>query len=644
MRLVFDFISCVDVVCLTEYWGNLALKSGPILGIALLLILHMRRSTAAARHWVLCLAFYNLLLLSLLPIVVPGFSLPLLPQASLAMLGTDNLPQSQLIGQYSENRQGYEAKDTGSRQNKSSTSDGLSEKNPNHTTIFPRSTSLIDRINSWPTVLVLVWLSGMVFLILRLLAGVGYAHWFARYKSERAEDEWENILRMCSRQLRIKRKVQLLQNRDTAIPMTFGGWRPVIILPQQATNWSQKYLKIVLLHELAHVKRWDYFNILVEQFICAIYWYNPLVWTAARRLQIEREKACDDRVIYHGTEMYDYARCLLDIVRDIPSGRRSGLRVLAMATHRELKSRLESILERSRSRHPLRKKHAILIAVITIIFALFISAMQVEEKDSQAVQRQETSNLTPNTLAGLLNSLENADPNARKKAAWRLGNAISSRGLQPLIAALNDTDPEVRLMAAWALGEIGDQRAVSPLINCLADADPYLREMAIRSLGYIKSQQAISALAKVLRDPDEDIRSAAVVSLGEIGTQQSIEALGRALHDRSPGVREMAVCMLGYTNSPRAIEKLKVSLGDENPSVRAKAAHSLGLIKDASTIEKLVMTMKDSDPEVRQQAAEALGKMKRSRAIPALISALRDEDPSVRSTATWALNEIKHSE
>ena len=100
--------------------------------------------------------------------------------------------------------------------------------------------------------------------------------------------------------LRLRRPVRLLQSADNPMPLTWGWWRPVVLLPADAANWPSERRRIVLLHELAHAKRWDCLTQTVARMVCALYWINPLVWLAAQRMCVERERACDDLVLNSG--------------------------------------------------------------------------------------------------------------------------------------------------------------------------------------------------------------------------------------------------------------------------------------------------------------------------------------------------------
>ena len=105
------------------------------------------------------------------------------------------------------------------------------------------------------------------------------------------------------------------------MPMASGIFAPSVLMPEDANRWPLERLRIVLLHELAHVKRRDCLTHVVAQLACALHWFNPLAWIAARHIRTERERACDDLVLACGTRGPDYAEELLEIARVMRGGR-----------------------------------------------------------------------------------------------------------------------------------------------------------------------------------------------------------------------------------------------------------------------------------------------------------------------------------
>jgi beta-lactamase regulating signal transducer with metallopeptidase domain len=97
--------------------------------------------------------------------------------------------------------------------------------------------------------------------------------------------------------------------------MAIGIVRHAIVLPADADAWSNERRRAVLLRELAHVARRDCLTQLAAVVTCIVYWIHPMVWWVARRMRIEREFACDDRVVAAGIGAHDYGQHLLDLAR-----------------------------------------------------------------------------------------------------------------------------------------------------------------------------------------------------------------------------------------------------------------------------------------------------------------------------------------
>ena len=115
---------------------------------------------------------------------------------------------------------------------------------------------------------------------------------------------------------------------------------PVLLVPDEASGWEDERRRLVLLHELAHIRRWDWLTQLLAHVACAVYWFNPLVWLAARQMRIERERACDDLVLSSGARASDYAQELLALAAGLSDSRLSTLVAVPMARRGVLEDRL----------------------------------------------------------------------------------------------------------------------------------------------------------------------------------------------------------------------------------------------------------------------------------------------------------------
>jgi len=173
-----------------------------------------------------------------------------------------------------------------------------------------------------------------------------------------------------------QRPVQLLYTGEVDIPMTWGTYRPVIFLPAGAQSWPPERRRAVLLHELAHVVRFDCLVQGLTSIACALYWFHPAVWYAARRLRVERERACDDQVILAGMTPRAYALELFEVAKTYRPGRMTAAAALGMARPSDLEARMVSLLDRVRRRAGISRRSLITATLGMIAVAVPIACLQ----------------------------------------------------------------------------------------------------------------------------------------------------------------------------------------------------------------------------------------------------------------------------
>src|SRR5712671_3255234 len=136
----------------------------------------------------------------------------------------------------------------------------------------------------------LAWSLGTLFVALRSLIGAWEVSRLWRNSSALIDENWQRLLGTLQESLAVHKPVELRIANGPVPPMTWGVLRPVILMPASADTWMDSRRRLVLAHELSHVKRNDGFTHIVAQLACSIYWMNPLVWFAATRIRIERER------------------------------------------------------------------------------------------------------------------------------------------------------------------------------------------------------------------------------------------------------------------------------------------------------------------------------------------------------------------
>jgi beta-lactamase regulating signal transducer with metallopeptidase domain len=228
----------------------------------------------------------------------------------------------------------------------------------------------------WPLIVFAIWMTGIVILCLRYLIG-----WIslARIK-KRAEPVADVVLRLAAiriaRSMGLNRRVRLVWGASKDMPMTWGWIRPTILIPDDAREWEMDKIQVVLTHELAHVKRHDCLVQVLVFIVSALYWFNPLVWIAAAQSRREREMACDDYVIRHGTEGETYADHLLAIARGMSTTSRRTAPSIAMARPSELEGRLMSILKSDQHRGATTPATGIVTMSLLAVFAFPLGALR----------------------------------------------------------------------------------------------------------------------------------------------------------------------------------------------------------------------------------------------------------------------------
>ena len=175
---------------------------------------------------------------------------------------------------------------------------------------------------SWPAMAFFTYAAGVMVLLARLVASQIFARRIVSTGEEIRDSEWRSLFDSCARALGVSTPVRLLRAPAQVMPMVIGLRRPAVLVSDDAETWSEDRRRAVMLHELAHVRRRDSLTQTLASLATALYWPHPGVWWAARRLQVEREFACDDCVLRAGAPADSYASAL---ARDCLYARRPAL-------------------------------------------------------------------------------------------------------------------------------------------------------------------------------------------------------------------------------------------------------------------------------------------------------------------------------
>lgn len=286
------------------------------LGVSVLL----RRRSAALRHWVLAAGVACAAAVPLLAAVVPAWPLPFATPAAFVPY-EDTHEAAASAAPTPRATPGIRAAMTG---------------------VLPANTSAgrVDLAAAAQT----IWVAGIAVSLTILLIGMLRLTWVALHAERITRGRWFDLAAEISHSYGLSRPITLLQSSHPSLLVTWGLARPKVILPAASGAWTDERARVVLSHELAHIRRGDWIVQFSAELLRAFYWFNPLMWVACRRLRLESEHACDDEVMSRGIEGTDYATHLIELARALNARRHIWFPAPAMARPSSLERRVRAML------------------------------------------------------------------------------------------------------------------------------------------------------------------------------------------------------------------------------------------------------------------------------------------------------------
>jgi TonB family protein len=354
------------------------LKISIVVVIALSAAALSRRRSAALRHWILSAAILCAAAMPVLGPVVPSWQVPIAGVSAPGWISG--------FGGTFETRP--TVRPDGAR-------DMQSEGPPLHAK--PASRLPLSQF------VAAVWMAGAGICGLILLVGLGRLQWLASRARQVERGSWTTTAAEICRKYELRRPVRLLLSDHPALLVTWGCLQPKILLPRNAHHWSEDRIRIVLSHELAHIKRQDWLIQMVAEIVRAIYWFNPLVWIACRRLRQESEHATDDAVLTQGMTGSEYAGHLLDLARALSRHRRVRLPAPAIARPSSLERRVRAMLNERANRAPATRSARLVTLVGVSCVTAALAAAQGTFATFSGTVFDETNSFLPGVTLILTN-------------------------------------------------------------------------------------------------------------------------------------------------------------------------------------------------------------------------------------------------
>jgi hypothetical protein len=283
---------------------------------------------------------------------------------------------------------------------------------------------LITLPGPWGILLFLAWVLAVCAAMLRLAAGLWRLRGLRRGCIAIDPAQLEPAIRKTVGDFSSLRRVTLATSENVSVPSAFGFFKPMIVIPAWALReLPAEELNIILLHEFAHLRRWDDWTNLLQKVVRAVFLFHPAVWWIDNRLALEREMACDDAVLAETANPRGYAKCLIGLLEK--SFARRGWTMAQAAVHRarEASLRVAQILDAGRphAKHVWKPALAIVGA-----FSLVCLMLVPRVPEFVAFDRAAPPILDDNLRAATLSQSE-FPAAAAIPAAWRMSQPQSIR-------------------------------------------------------------------------------------------------------------------------------------------------------------------------------------------------------------------------
>lgn len=432
--------------------------------------------------------------------------------------------------------------------------------------------------------IVCFWLAGVLTLSVRFAGGWVRAQLMKRRGRQAVSPELGEMFERLRQQLHVSMHVRLFVSSVARVPMVIGWIRPYILLPVTAiTGLTDIQLRLVLAHELSHIRRYDYLINLLQTAVETALFYHPAVWWVSHQLRVERENCCDDHAIDLCGDPAAYAGALAQL----EEFRLQTPEAAVAATGGALLRRVHRVLEPASGTHTRSQSLAAAMVAIFVMGIVAVPAMSTLGKAQQAFLTKPEAQTPPTPNAQTIQQPES--PATPKQEADKIVQREIEEGQAG--AAAEALEDQYKL-------QFDKYNQMVDRFQRSADFSKWLGQDVLQAAQNGPSAQSTDLLLQLY------------------DTSQESE------------VKEQILDHLGNSKSPKAFEKLlSVARSGASLELRLRAIDAIGFHPDA--FDALVSLYDDKpDLETRRHLVDAFGMSKDPRALNKLFS-IAQSDPAL---------------
>ncbi len=190
---------------------------------------------------------------------------------------------------------------------------------------------------------VTVWCIGVLSLAIRLMLGLNRIRLWRQSATEIATPKLMEMRDRLCKQMGLKKPIRFLESVCSSSPFVVGWIRPAVLIPSSIiSGLTPRELEVILVHELAHIRRHDYLINIAQAIIETVLFYHPAVWWLSNRVRVERENCCDDIAI----ELFEDRKTFVNALAKVETIRCRDFQVVVAAGGGSLINRMRRILDK----------------------------------------------------------------------------------------------------------------------------------------------------------------------------------------------------------------------------------------------------------------------------------------------------------
>lgn len=252
---------------------------------------------------------------------------------------------------------------------------GIAERSPGAVNSTAAIHAMLVLPPSWALYIFGAWVVIASILLARVGIGVVHVYRLRRSCMPLNPGSVDSGLREAVEQQENSRRLALCTSALVNVPTAIGFLRPAVVLPDWLIKEvSPEDLRQIVLHELAHLRRWDDWTNLMQQIVKALLFFHPAVWWIEKRASLEREMACDDAVVAETANPRAYAECLAHLAEKSMIRRGLALAQAAVGRVRQTSLRVARILRGDR---PTAMRHGWMTAATVVTGLAVMCAIAV---------------------------------------------------------------------------------------------------------------------------------------------------------------------------------------------------------------------------------------------------------------------------